>query len=140
MFAVPQRILTQALSLVMQTLSMPIPCQGILINRYQKFWIVENILEIILSLPKVLTGMYSSDIDSMYQKLNLANVANSTAEEVRRAATIIGADAFFIVVGDTALGNKVDQAFWYNSESGLDRFLARNLTAARESFTPCRTS
>jgi hypothetical protein len=32
----------------------------------------------------------------------------------------MGANSFFIVVGDTALGNKIDQAFWFNSESGLD--------------------
>lgn len=85
----------------------------------RKYWIVKNSLEVILSLPKVLTTMFSSDIDSMYQKMNQSNVIDSTAEEVRQAATIIGADSFFVVVGDTSLGNKIDQAFWYNTESGL---------------------
>jgi hypothetical protein len=64
--------------------------------------------------------MYCSDIDSMYQKMNQTNVTDRTAEEVKRAATITGANSFFIVVGDTSLGNEVDQAFLFNSESGLD--------------------
>jgi hypothetical protein len=112
-------ILTQALALVMKTLktfhSREFAKTGI-----RKYWIVENSFDIILSLPEVLTSMYSSDIDSMYQKTNQGNVTDATSKELRRAASIVGADAFFIVVGDTALGNKVDQCFWYNSESGLD--------------------
>jgi hypothetical protein len=118
-FAIPQRILTQALALVMKTLknfhSKEFTDTGI-----RKYWIVENSLDIIHSLPEVLTSMYSSDIDSMYQNMKQGNVTDATSEELRRAASIVGANAFFIVVSDTALGNKVDQVFWYNSESGLD--------------------
>jgi hypothetical protein len=110
MFAVPQRTLTQALALTMKTLkdfhSKEFKDTGI-----QKYWIVENSLDIILSLPEVFTSMYSSDIDSMYQKMNQTNVIDLTAEEVKRAASIIDADSFFIVVGDTSLGNKIDQVF-----------------------------
>jgi hypothetical protein len=48
------------------------------------------------------------------------NVIEATTEEIRRAISIIGADVFFIVVGDSCLGNKVDQGLWFNSQSGLD--------------------
>lgn len=118
-FAIPQRVLTQALSLVMKTLK-EFHAKEVRDTGIKRYWIVENSLEIILSLPEVLTSMISSDIDSMYQKMNQPNVIESTTEEVRRAASIIGADSSFVVVGDTALGNKIDQVFWYNSQSGLD--------------------
>jgi hypothetical protein len=64
--------------------------------------------------------MYSSDIDSMYQKMNQENVIESTAEEIRRVATIAGADSFFVAIGDTSLGNHTDQCFWFDTETGLD--------------------
>jgi hypothetical protein len=32
----------------------------------RRYWIVKNSLDIILSLPEVVTSMFSSDIDSMY--------------------------------------------------------------------------
>jgi hypothetical protein len=108
MFAVPQRILTQALALVMKT-SKEFHAKETRETGIRKFWIVENSLEIILSRPDKLTSMYSSDIDSMYQKMEQTNVIDSTSEEIRRAALIVQADAFFIVVGDTSLSNKVDQ-------------------------------
>jgi hypothetical protein len=66
---------------------------------------VENSLDIILTLPEVLTSMFSSDIDLMYQKMNQNNVVKATSKKIRRAASIADADAFFIVVRDTALGN-----------------------------------
>jgi hypothetical protein len=109
-FEIPQRVLTQALSLVMKTLR-DFHAQEFRDTVIRRYWIVENSIDIILSLPKVLTSMYSSDIDSMYQKMNQSNVMDNTTEEIRRAATIIGADAFFVVVGDTCLGNKIDQVF-----------------------------
>jgi hypothetical protein len=118
-FAVPHRILTQALALVMKSLkehhSLEFTNTGI-----RRYWIVENSFDVMLSLPPVLISMFSSDIDSMYQKMNQGKVSESTAEEIRRAAAIVGADSFFVVVGDTALGNQIDQAFWFNSQSGLD--------------------
>jgi hypothetical protein len=36
----------------------------------RKFWIVENSLDVVLSLSETLTSMYSSDIDSMYQNMD----------------------------------------------------------------------
>jgi hypothetical protein len=119
MFAIPQRVLTQALGLVMKALK-EFHAKEFKDTGLRKYWIVENSLEIILSLPETVTSMYSSNIDSMYQKMNQNNVIESTSEEIRRATAIIQADAFFIVVGDTSLGNTIDQVFWYNSESGLD--------------------
>jgi hypothetical protein len=85
-----------------------------------QFWIVKNSLDIIFKLPEKVIDMYSSDIDLMYQKMSRYDVFKSIAEEIQRAATIAGADSFFIVVGDTAIGNKIDQGFWYNTESGTD--------------------
>jgi hypothetical protein len=70
----------------------------------------------------------------MYQKMIHSNVIDSTAEEIQRAASIIGADAFFIVVGDTALDNKIDQAFSFNSELGLDA-LDRSIPSTKERCT-----
>jgi hypothetical protein len=118
-FAISQRVLTQALALVMKTLK-EFHAKEFKDTGVRKYWIIENSLEVILSLPDVLTSMFSSDIDSMNQKMNQPNVIDSTTEEIKRAASIIGADSFFVVVGDTALGNKVDQVFWYSLESGLD--------------------
>jgi hypothetical protein len=119
LFSVPQRILTQALGLVMKTLK-NFHAEEFQRTGIRRYWIVENSLDIILSLPEVLTSMFSSDIDSMYQKMNQDNVIKATAEGIQRAASLINADAFFIVVGESILGNKVDQVFWYNSQSGLD--------------------
>jgi hypothetical protein len=98
---------------------------------------------VILSLPDVLTSIYSFDIDSMYQKINQTNVIDSTTEEIRRAASIIGADFFFVVIDDTALGNKIDQTFWYNSEQvwiiPTSHCKAQSTTAVREWYTLCTT-
>jgi hypothetical protein len=68
-FSIPQRILTQALALEMKTLK-EFHTQEFRDTGIRKYWIVENSLDIILSLPEVLTSMYSSDIDSMYQKMS----------------------------------------------------------------------
>jgi hypothetical protein len=117
--ALPQRILTKALSTVMETLK-DFHAKEFKETGIRKFWIVENSLEFILSLPETLTSMFSSDIDSMYQKINQDNVIESTADEIRRAASIIGADSFFIAIGDTSLGKHIDHGFWFNTESRLD--------------------
>lgn len=101
----------------------------------RRYWIVKISLDIILSLPEVLTSMFSSDIDSMYQKMSQDNVIEATAEEIRRAISIIGADAFFIVVGNSCLGNRVDQGLWFNSQSGLDpvdQSISSTKSAAKE--------
>jgi hypothetical protein len=73
-----------------------------------------------LSLPEKLAHIFFSDIDSMYQKMDQSNVFDRTLEEILRAASLVGVNSFFIVVGDTSLENKVDQGFWHNTESGLD--------------------
>lgn len=86
----------------------------------RKYSIVENSLDVVLTLPETLTHLYSSDIHSMYQNMNQDDVIKSTAEEVTRAAQIIRADGFFVVIGNTGHDNKIDQCFWHNSESGLD--------------------
>jgi hypothetical protein len=86
-FSVPHRVLTQALGLVMKTLR-DFHTKEFKETGIRRYWIVENSLDIILSLPEVLTSMYSSDIDSMYQKMNQANVLKNTTEEIRRAADI----------------------------------------------------
>lgn len=39
---------------------------------------------------------------------------------IRRAADLIGADSFFIVIATTQSGNRVDQAFWHDTASGLN--------------------
>jgi hypothetical protein len=118
-FAIPQRILSQCLELVMKTLKES-HHKEFKETKIRKYWIVENSLDVVLSLPETLTHMYSSDIDSMYQNMDQECVIKSTSEEILRAAEIIGADGFFVVIGNTIYGNKVDQCFWYNSESGLD--------------------
>jgi hypothetical protein len=64
--------------------------------------------------------MTSSDIDSMYQNMDQDCVIRATSEEILRAAEIIGADCFFVSLGNTSHGNKSDQCYWYNSETGLD--------------------
>jgi hypothetical protein len=89
--ALPQRILTKSLLVVMETLK-EFHAKEFKITGIRRFWIVENSLGIILSLLETLTSMYLSDIDSMYQKMNQDNVIEFTAKEMQRAATIIGAD------------------------------------------------
>jgi hypothetical protein len=117
--ALPQRILTQALGVIMKTLK-EFHAKEFQETGIRRFWVVENSLDIVLSLPEVLTSMYSSDIDSMYQKMNKENAIKSTAEELQRVATITGADSFFVVIGYTSLGNHIDQCFWFNTDLGLD--------------------
>jgi hypothetical protein len=80
--------------------------------------IVENSLEVVLSLPAVLTDMFSSDKDSMYQNMDQGCVIDATSAELRRAAGIVGADAFFVVIYDTIYGNPADQAFWHSTQNG----------------------
>jgi hypothetical protein len=86
----------------------------------RKYWIVENSLDIFFLLSrgadKYVLLRYRFDVP----KMNQASIIESTAEEIRRAASIMEADSLFIVVGDMSLGNKIDQAFWCNTESGLD--------------------
>lgn len=118
-FAIPQRILSECLGLVMKTLK-EFHYKEFRDTKIRKYWIVENSLDVVLSLPETLTHMYSSDIDSMYQNMDQNCVINSTSEELLRAAEIIGADSFFVVIENTTHGNKVDQCFWHNSVSGLD--------------------
>jgi hypothetical protein len=67
-----------------------------------------------------LTSMSSFDIDSMYQNMDQDCVIRATSEEIGRAASIVVADGFFVVLGTKSLGNRVDQCFWHCSESGLD--------------------
>jgi hypothetical protein len=75
---------------------------------------------VVLTLPEVLTHMYSSDIDSMYQNMDQECVIKATTEEILRAAQITRADGFFVVVSKTGNDNKVDHCFWHSSDSGLD--------------------
>lgn len=118
-FNFPQRIFTQALSLVMQTLK-EFHADEFRRTNIRKYWIVENSLDIILSLPERLVHMFSSDIDSMYQKMDQENVIRQLHKEVTRAASIAQADSFFIAIGTTSLGNKIDHRYWFSTESGLD--------------------
>jgi hypothetical protein len=62
--AVAQQLLTQVLGLVLNTLK-DFHAKEFANTGIRKFWIVENSLEVVLSLPTVLTDMFSSDIDSM---------------------------------------------------------------------------
>jgi hypothetical protein len=71
--ALPQRILTQALALVMNTLK-EFHAKEFGETNIRRYWIVKNSLDIILKLPENVTNMFSSDIDSMYQKTNQENV------------------------------------------------------------------
>jgi hypothetical protein len=107
-FAVAQRIVSQCLELVMKTLK-EFHYTEFKETQIRKYWIVENSLDVVLTLPETLTHMYSSDIDSMYQNMNRDCVIKSTSAEVKRAAEIIGADGFFVVIGNTGHGNKIDQ-------------------------------
>jgi hypothetical protein len=77
-------------------------------TKIRTYWIVENSLEVAL------------DIDSMYQNMDQSTVIDSTSEKVLRAANIAQADGFFVAIQNTCHGNKIDQIFWHNSESGLD--------------------
>jgi hypothetical protein len=118
-FAIPQRILSQCLEKVMKSLK-DFHHKEFKETKIRKFWIVENSLDVVLSLPETLTDMFSSDIDSMYQNMDQNCVIHSTSEELKRAANIAKADGFFVVIANTGLGNPADQCFWHNSESGLD--------------------
>ena len=118
-FQLPQRILTQALSLVMKALR-DFHAEEFRTTKLRKYWIVENSLDIILSLPECLVSMVSSDIDSMYQKMDQTNVIDRLREEIVRAASITGADSFFIAIGNTVLGNRIDNGTWFDCASGLD--------------------
>lgn len=67
--AVPQRILSRALEVVMKTLK-DFHHTEFKETKIRKFWILENSLEVVLSLPKTIIDIYSSDIDSMYQNMD----------------------------------------------------------------------
>jgi hypothetical protein len=117
--AVAQRILTQVLGLVLNTLK-DFNAREFAETDIRKFWIAENSLEVVLSLPAVLADMFSSDIDSMYQNMDQDCVIEATSAELRRAAGIVGADAFFVVIHNTIYGNPADQAFWHSTQNGLN--------------------
>lgn len=117
--AIPQRVLTQILGLVLNTLK-EFHASEFRTTGIRRFWIVENSLEVVLSLPAVLTDMFSSDIDSMYQNMDQNCVIEATSAELRRAAGIVGAVSFVIVIHNTIYGNPADQAFWHNTENGLN--------------------
>lgn len=117
--SLPQRLLTQALHLVMQTLR-DFHAEEFRTTKIRKYWIVENSLDIILSLPENLVHMVSSDIDSMYQKMDQENVIKQLRTEIQRAASIVGADSFFLAIGNTSLGNSIDNGSWFDCTSGLD--------------------
>lgn len=118
-FAVPQRILSRALEVVMKTLK-DFHYNEFKETKIGKFWIVKNSLDVVLTLPESLTDIYSSDIDSMYQNMDQTCVIRSISEEVTRAANIVYADGFFVVISNTCFGNTDDHCFWHNSESGLN--------------------
>jgi hypothetical protein len=116
---VPQRLLSQCLEKVMKTLR-DFHYKEFQETKIRKYWIVENSLDVVTTLPEIITSMTSSDIDSMYQNMDQDCVIRATSEEIMRAADIVGVDCFFVSLGNTSHGNKTDQCFWYNSESGLD--------------------
>jgi hypothetical protein len=89
-------------------------------RQFRKFWIIENSLDLVLSLPEKLTDIFSSDIDSMYQNMDQNCVIEASSNEIRRAAHIVGADSFFVVIHNAIYGNKSDQVFWHNTTSGFN--------------------
>lgn len=85
-------------------------------TKIRRFWILENSLDVVATFPEVITSISSSDIDSMYQNMDQDCVIRATSEEILKAAGIVGADCFFVVLRTTSHEKKTDQCFWYNLE------------------------
>jgi hypothetical protein len=109
-FAIPQRVLSQCFELVLKTLK-NFHHKEYKETKIRKFWIVENSLDVVHSLPKTMFDMFSSDNDSMYQNMDQNCVIESTSTEVLRAAEIAQADGFFVVVNNTSLKNPANHCF-----------------------------
>jgi hypothetical protein len=92
--ATPQRILSQCLELVMKSLK-EFHHKEFKETQIKKYWTVENRLDVVLSLPEVLTDKYFSDIDSMYQNMDQNCIIQATSIEIRRAAKIVGVGRLF---------------------------------------------
>jgi hypothetical protein len=106
--ATPQRILIQCLGKVFKTLKKH-HAEEYRLTNVRKFWIVENSLESVLTRPDVIDSMFSSDIDSMYQNMDQDTVILSVSIELERAAQIVHADDFAVVIYDTIYGNADDE-------------------------------
>jgi hypothetical protein len=119
---IPHRILAQCLRQVVNTLKdfqskEFANSQG----RIRKWWTVENSLEYVTNLSEEeIEDLFSSDIDSMFSKMDQDTVCQVVREEILFAAQIVNANAFFVVLYDTQLGNSADEGCWFNSFPGLD--------------------
>jgi hypothetical protein len=56
----------------------------------------------------------------MYQNMNQDAVIHCVGVETQRAAMLIGADSFYIVIYDTIYGNADDEVSWFHSTTGLN--------------------
>lgn len=110
---VPHRILAQCLRQVVNTLKNFhtkefVESQG----RIRKWWTVENSLEYFTSLgEEEIEGLFSSDIDSMFSKMDQEIVCQAVREEIHFAAQIANANALFVVFYDTQLENSADEGW-----------------------------
>lgn len=116
---IPNRVLSQCLKLVQTTLrklhSAELQQTGL-----RKWWIVENSTEFILGRPRQIDHLQSSDIDSMFSKMDQQTVCTNVTTELRFAANTAGANAFYIVLYDTVNGNHADEACWFDANQGPD--------------------
>jgi hypothetical protein len=119
---IPHQILAQCLRQVVNTLKdfhskEFANSQG----RIRKWWTIKNSLECVTNLSEEeIEDLLSSDIDSMFSKMDQDTVCQAVREEILFAAQIVNANAFFVVLYDTQLGNLADEGCWFNSFSGLD--------------------
>jgi hypothetical protein len=56
----------------------------------------------------------------MFSKMDQDTVCQAVREEIYFAAQTVNANAFFVVIYDTQLGNSADEGCWYDSFTGLD--------------------
>jgi hypothetical protein len=105
---IPHRIIAQCLRLVLNTLK-EFHAKELRETGLRKWWTVENSLEYVLARPEIIKDLFSSDIESMFSKMDQATVFNAVSTEVRFAAQLVHANAFFVVIYDTRLGNSADE-------------------------------
>lgn len=114
-----QRVLSQCLLLVFETLR-DHHQKELELTGLRKWWIVVNSLEYVLKRPEVIGHIQSSDIDSMFSKMDQTTVRLTVNEVIRSAAQVVQANGFYVVLYNTVNGNHDDEASWYDTISGLD--------------------
>jgi hypothetical protein len=68
----------------------------------------------------MIEDLFSSDIDSMFSKMDQETVYHAVKTEVLFAAQVAKANAFFVVLYDTIHDNAADKACWFDAAAGID--------------------